>query len=84
MIKEDDLQTLGVDTDSHGNRWKPFREAVFESYTTTLSTWDLDAPLAAQDFCRHTLREYGDARRWFSDWKRNKQLDDNGRVCHGT
>ena len=35
------LRSLRLDTDSHGNRWKPFRGAVFESYTSTfpLGMW---------------------------------------------
>ena len=73
-----------MDTDTHGNCWKPFRDAVFESHTTTFSTWDLDAPPTALDSCRYTSREYGDVRRWFPDWKRNRKLDDKDRVCHET
>ena len=68
-----------MDTDSHGNRVKPFRDAVFERYTTTLSTWDLYAPPTALDFCR--IRRCEEV---VSDWKRDKKLDDNDRVCHET
>ena len=62
--KEDDVRALWVDTDS----------SEVQSYTTTLSTWRLDAPLAALD--------HGDVRRWYLDWKRHKKLGD--RVCHET
>ena len=65
MVEEDDVRTLWVDTDSHGNGWGPIKNAVFESYTTTVSTWDLDAPPTALDFCRYTSREYGDVRSFF-------------------
>ena len=53
------------DTDSHRNRWKPFRDPFFESDTTTLATRNLDTPPAALDFCRYSSREYGDARGGF-------------------
>ena len=81
MVEEDDVRTLRVDTDSHGNRWKPFRDAVFESYTTTHSTWDLDAPPTALDFCQHTSREYGDVRKWFFGVEPEQK---NYRVFHET
>ena len=72
-----------MDTDSHWNRWKPFRHAVFESYsTTTISAWELDAPRAALDFvptCLARVRRCEEV-----DWKRNKKLDDNDKVCHET
>ena len=55
--EEDDVRTLWVDTDSRGNRWKPFRDAVYESCTATLSTWDLLAPPTALDFCRYTSHD---------------------------
>ena len=84
VIEEDDVRTLWVDTDSHGNRVKPSRDAVFESHTTNCSTLDLDAPPIAVDSCRYTSREYRDVRRWLSDRKRNQKLDDNERVCHET
>ena len=41
-------------------------------------------PPTAPDFSRKTSREYGDVRRWFSDWKRDKKLDDKNRACHET
>ena len=38
VIKEDDVRAPWVDTDSHWNRWKPCRDAVFES-SSQLGIW---------------------------------------------
>jgi hypothetical protein len=78
----DDARTLWLDSDPHEQRWNDYREAVHESYTVALATWDQEGPPSAIGFLKFVLKNGGDPRRWFTDWKRLKRLEDNDRVCH--
>ena len=60
----EDLRTLWIDYDSHGERHKAWREVAQEISTHRYDDWPLEGPLTMQHLVVHQSRYGGDPRLW--------------------
>jgi len=77
-----DVRTLWVDWDAHGERWKPWREAVRESTSETFKDAPLEGASTALHMCKGMERMGGCPRLWLDRWSREKRLEPTDRVMH--
>jgi len=78
----DDLRTLWVDFDSHGKRFKEWKEAVAEMRAGAFEDFPLDGPVSVLDICGYMRRNGGDPQLWMDLWVRNQKIDVNDRILH--
>ncbi|CAE7458265.1 SLC34A1 [Symbiodinium microadriaticum] len=79
---QEQIRTLWVDFDEHGERFKRWRDVCKESYAPTLEDKPIDGPLTALHFIKHAERHGGDVRQWLQLWCRSKHIEVTDRVYH--
>ena len=79
---QEEIRTLWVDFDEHGERFKRWRDVCKESYAPTLEDKPIDGPLTALHFIKHAERHGGDVRQWLQLWCRSKHIEVTDRVYH--
>ena len=77
--KSEEVRTLWVDYDEHGERFKRWREVCKESYTPVFDEKPIDGPLTALHFIKHAERHGGDLRQWLMLWCRAKHVEPTDR-----
>ena len=84
VIEEEDneVRTLWVDYDEHGERYKRWRDVCKESYTPNLEEKPLEGPSTALHIIKHAERHGGDPRLWFQVWLRSKHVEQTDRTYH--
>ena len=80
--KDEEVRTLWVDFDEHGDRFKRWRDVCKESYTPMFDDKPIDGPLTALHFIKHAERHGGDVRQWFQLWCRTKHVEPTDRIYH--
>ena len=78
----DDLRTLWVDWDPHGERYKAWREVCRESSAEEMDPQRIDGAQTALHMCKAMERQGGDPRLWLERWLREKHLESSDRVAH--
>ena len=77
---EEDVRTLWVDYDDHGERFKKWRDLARESFTPTYSDKQLEGPPTMLTLVKHWDR-YGDGpKSWFDKFCMNKRIEPTDRV----
>ena len=77
-----DVRTLWVDYDSHGERYKVWKDVCSESFTPVQDSKPIDGPCTALHLLKHTLHQGGDPRLWMQLWARAKHLEPTDRTFH--
>ena len=77
-----DVRTLWVDYDTHGERYKAWKEVCSESFTPVQDSKPIDGPCTALHLLKHTLHQGGDPRLWMQLWARAKHLEPTDRTFH--
>ena len=77
-----DVRTLWVDWDSHGERWKPWREAVRESTAESFPDAPLEGANTSLHMCKSMERMGGCPRLRLDRWAREKRLEPTDRAVH--
>ncbi|CAE7317147.1 unnamed protein product [Symbiodinium sp. CCMP2592] len=80
--KDEEVRTLWVDFDEHGDRFKRWRDVCKESYTPVFSNVPISGPLTALHFITHAERHGADVRQWFQLWCRTKHVEPTDRIYH--
>ena len=78
----DDLRTLWVDWDAHGERFKAWRDVCRESTSEELDEQRLEGAATALHMCKAMERQGGDPKLWLEKWLREKRLEGSDRVAH--
>jgi hypothetical protein len=73
---------LWIDWDSHGERYKAWREVCRESSQEDIPDDHLEGVTTALHMCKAMERQGGDPRRWLSGWLLEKKIDSADRVAH--
>ena len=68
----EDVRTLWIDYDEHGERFKPWREVCKESYLPNLTDRESQGPITTLNLIKHWLKNGGDPRLWFQNFCHNK------------
>ena len=79
---EEDVRTLWVDFDEHGERFKTWRKVVQESSFQQYGDCPLEGPATQLALAKHMERHGGDPRRWLQGWQHAKQLETSDRAMH--
>ena len=87
MAKDDsaaieDVRTLWVDVDSHGIRYKAWREVCHESHSERYSDSPVEGPSTMLNLSKFMERHGGNPRLWFEQFTRSKALTGADRVYH--
>ena len=77
-----DVRTLWVDYDTHGERYKAWKEVCSESFKPVQDSKPIDGPCTALHLLKHTLHQGGDPRLWMQLWARAKHLEPTDRTFH--
>jgi hypothetical protein len=77
-----EVRTLWVDYDAHGERRKAWREVVRESSAQVYADFPLEGPPTCLHLIRHIERTGGDPRLWLQLWLRAKKIEESDRVAH--
>ena len=78
----DDLRTLWLDWDEHGERFKTWRAVVKESREEGLRDSPVPGPDTTLHLMKHMERNGGDPRRWLAEFLRERRIDRGDRVYH--
>ena len=78
----DDLRTLWVGWDRHGERFKAWRDVVAESTEEELDAKRIEGASTALHMCKAMERQGGDPRMWLERWLREKRVESSDRVSH--
>jgi len=78
----DEVRTLWIDIDDHGERYKEWRKVVQESTVERWKDSPLQTPPSALQLAKYFERHGGDPRRWLQEWMRVKQIQSGDRICH--
>eukprot|EP00439_Symbiodinium_sp_Y106_P077626 s190_g16.t1 len=79
---QEEIRTLWVDFDEHGERFKRWRDVCKESYAPVMDDKPIEGPLTALHFIKHAERHGGDVRQWLHLWCRSKHIETTDRVYH--
>ncbi|CAK9032346.1 Protein disulfide isomerase-like 2-1 [Durusdinium trenchii] len=77
-----DVRTLWVDFDEHGDRYKRWRDVCKESYTPSFDQTPLEGPTTGLHLIKHAERHGGDPRLWMQLWCRSKHIETTDRTFH--
>ena len=78
----EDVRTLWIDYDEHGERFKPWREVCKESYLPNLTDRESQGPITTLNLIKHWLKNGGDPRLWFQNFCHNKWIERTDRMFH--
>ena len=78
----EDMRTLAVDYDSHGERHKDWREVCHEAKAETYDDDPVEGPVTAVYLAKMMYRKGGDPIRWLSEWSRDHNIGKSDRVYH--
>jgi hypothetical protein len=78
----DDVRTLWVSYDSHGERYKEFRDVISECSVQKYSDSPIDGPVSVLELLKHMQRHGGSPRLWFQSWYRDRKLETTDRSYH--
>ena len=73
---------LEVDWDDQGERFKPWRSVVAESWNETFKDWPIEGPSATLAFAKHIARLQQSPTAWFETWARSKHVASSDRTYH--
>lgn len=79
---DQEVRTLWVDFDEHGDRYKRWRDVCKESFTPNFEQKPLEGPSAGLHLIKHAERHGGDPRLWLQLWLRNKHVETADRTYH--
>ena len=80
----DDIRTLAVDYDSHGHRWKDFREVAAEMKAHSFPDWCRhlpEGPNMAFEMLSGFQRTCGGPRKWLTEWLRDRSIGSRERTA---
>ena len=78
----DDVRTLSVDFDTHGERYKEWRLVVQESSSNVYPDCPCDGRETTLDFLKLFERNGGKPTMWLKVWAQNKGISTTDRVYH--
>lgn len=77
-----DVRALWVDFDTHGERYKTWKDVCSESFTPVLDSKPFEGPCTTLQLLKHTETQGGDPRLWRQLWSRAKHIEPTDRTFH--
>ena len=81
-VVDDEVRTLWVDVDDHGERYKDWRQVVRESSEQSYVDNPLEGPPSLLHLMKHMERQGGNPRRWLQLFFSECKIDKSDRVFH--
>ena len=78
----DDIRTLSVDFDGHGERRKEWRSVVSEITAESFADDPIDGPVSVVYFGKAMYRSGGGPMRWLAEWSREHKVERQDRTYH--
>ena len=78
----DDIRTLSVDFDGHGERFKDWRSVVSEITAESFADDPIEGPVSIVHLCKAMYKSGGDPMRWLAEWSREHRIERTDRIYH--